>query len=174
MGGDNNLQKKETPLKLQIKGSKFYFPKALSFTTFVSAQESTNTKAGQLQMKSFLFWAYVQFNPLLGFILESIEITSISQVCWYIIVVVGTPASEAVSWKTTSISIGLVQPDTSTSLLPGSVVMVCVQPCAEVVGLAGLQSLVHHQCGLEYNKLFDSEPATNLHELTCRCEAFEQ
>ena len=73
-----------------------------------------------------------------------------------------TSAPEAVLWKITGVLESLVKPDAPTSVLPGSVRVLCVQPAVEVAGLVGHECLVDHDCSLIHHKLLDSKPSTSV------------
>ena len=63
----------------------------------------------------------VQSCPLFQLGLEGAHVHASPDVCWYGVVVAGTPTPEALSWNVTLVSERLVLPDAPTGLLSGSV-----------------------------------------------------
>ena len=92
-----------------------------------------------------LLQAYVVSYPLSQLGLESVHGHASPYVCRYGIVVVGTPASEAVPGQLTLVPEAVVHPARPTSLLPGPLTgMFITQSAMEVERLAGQECLVNH------------------------------
>ena len=82
-----------------------------------------------------------------------------------------TSVSEAVHRQVTLATEGLIKSDTPTTVVSCPVDVVCVQSTVEVLGFGCLDSLVNHNDCLIHDELFDTQPATTLHESPSRSEA---